>query len=149
MAAETQPPPKLADLRHAVQDWLDATHRPPHPVALQACTALRRMIGSFARTAKILAAKQPAARCRTVLTSADRAVRQTHLQPGPDLTAYTLSRILAQTLLDLIDLCESLARTPCTHPRLHPNGTCTTCRGLIYDRKRTPTRPARRPQGKA
>lgn len=103
-------PPELAEVRHAVQEWLDEQEPPPYVAALSACHSLRQMIGSFARITKVLAVLQPAELRRDVLLQANRALRQTQLRDRPGLTAFALSKLLAQTLLDLMDLCESLRR---------------------------------------
>lgn len=102
------PPPELAAVRRAVQGWLDEKEEPPYVMALSACRSLRQMVGSFARISKALALKQPPARRREVLIRADQALRQTQVQDRPGLTAYALSRLLAQTLLEMMDLSESL-----------------------------------------
>lgn len=103
--------PELADVRRQVQGWLDEKGEPTYVEALRACAALREMIGSFSRTSKVLAEFQPADRRKEVRIRADQALRQAQLQDRPGLSATTLSRMLAQTLLDMMDLCTSLRRS--------------------------------------
>lgn len=100
--------PDLADVRAAVQGWLDETETPPYIASLSACRSLRQMIGSFARIATVQAVHQPPSKRREVLVRADQALRQTQIQDRPGLTAHALSRLLARTLLDMMALCESL-----------------------------------------
>lgn len=102
--------PDLEQVREAVQEWLDEQETPPYVAALSACRSLRQMIGSFARIAKVLAVMQPEEPRREVLHQANRALRQAQLRDRPGLTAFALSKLLAQTLLDLMALCESLRR---------------------------------------